>query len=76
MDGKSAILPFVGRRDDLERLLETWNRAARGRGSFAFVGGEAGIGKSRLVLELSRAVEERGGRVLVGFTSSPESMPY
>lgn len=76
MDGKSAILPFVGRRDELERLLETWNRVARGRGSFAFVGGEAGIGKSRLVLELSRAVEDRGGRVLVGFTSAPESMPY
>ena len=72
----SAVLPFVGRRDEMERLLETWTRVARGRGGCAFVGGEAGIGKSRIVLEFARAVEERGGRVLVGTTSSPEAIPY
>lgn len=71
-----AVLPFVGRRDEMERLLESWSRAARGRGTCAFVGGEAGIGKSRMALELAHAVEERGGRVLLGTTSSPEGVPY
>ncbi len=73
---ESAILPFVGRRSEMERLLETWSRVARGRGACAFVGGESGIGKSRLVYEFAHAVEDRGGRVLVGATSSPEAVPY
>ena len=72
----SAVLPFVGRRDEMDRLLETWGRAARGRGACAFIGGEPGIGKSRIALELAHAVEERGGRVLFGATSAPEAQPY
>jgi DNA-binding SARP family transcriptional activator/predicted ATPase len=72
----SALLPFVGRRSEMERLLETWSRVARGRGACVFIGGEAGIGKSRLVAEFAQAVEERGGRVLIGVTSSPETVPY
>jgi DNA-binding SARP family transcriptional activator/tetratricopeptide (TPR) repeat protein len=73
---EAAVLPFIGRHDEMERLLQAWSRAAGGRGTCAFVGGEAGIGKSRLALELAHAVEERGGRVLVGATSSPEAIPY
>jgi DNA-binding SARP family transcriptional activator/predicted ATPase len=70
------ILPFVGRHDEMERLLETWTRVSRGHGGCVFVGGETGIGKSRLVWEFAHAVEDRGGRVLVGATSSPEAVPY
>ncbi len=73
---RAATLPFVGRRAELERLLEAWSRVARGRGTFVFVGGEAGVGKSRLSVEFAHAVEERGGRVLIGSTGSPEAMPY
>ena len=71
-----SLLPFVGREDELSRLLDGWNRAARGRGGIALVDGAPGIGKSRLVAELARAVEERGGRVLAGTTGFPEAMPY
>ncbi len=70
------ILPFVGRHDEMERLLETWSRVIHGHGACVFVGGETGIGKSRLVWEFAHAVEDRGGRVLVGATSSPEAVPY
>jgi predicted ATPase/DNA-binding SARP family transcriptional activator len=76
MDGRSTVLPFVGRRAEMERLLETWSRVARGRGACAFVGGESGIGKSRLALEFAHAVEDRGGRVLKGSTSLAEAVPY
>ena len=72
----SAVLPFVGRREEMDRLLETWKRATRGRGACAFIGGEAGIGKSRVASELAHAIEDRGGRVLLGTTSSPEAVPY
>lgn len=76
MAGESAVLPFVGRRGEMGRLLETWSRVARGRGACAFVGGEPGIGKSRVASEFAHAVEDLGGRVLVGTTSSPEAVPY
>jgi DNA-binding SARP family transcriptional activator/tetratricopeptide (TPR) repeat protein len=72
----AAILPFVGRRDEMDRLLQSWSHAARGRGTICFIGGETGIGKSRLVTEFARTVEERGGRVLFGVTGSPEAVPY
>ena len=70
------VLPFVGRESELAQLLECWTRAVQRRGNLAFVGGEGGIGKSRLALEFAHAVEDRGGRVLSGATSFPEAMPY
>ncbi|HEV3155566.1 MAG TPA: AAA family ATPase [Candidatus Baltobacteraceae bacterium] len=70
------LLPFVGRSAQIEILRALWDRAARGRGGFALVAGEAGIGKTRLVGELARIVESEGGRVFVGGTSVQESMPY
>jgi DNA-binding SARP family transcriptional activator len=76
LSARSAILPFVGRRTEMGQLLETWSRVARGPGACVFVGGEPGVGKSRLILEFAHAVEESGGRVLLGATSSPEATPY
>ena len=69
-------LPFVGREHEREMLHARWDRAARGFGNSLFLGGEAGIGKTRLVGETARLVEAEGGRVFSGGTSSPESSPY
>ncbi len=71
-----SSLPFVGREDELDRLLDAWSRAVRGRGGLAFIEGAPGLGKTRLMAELSHAVEERGGRVLSGRTGFPEAIPY
>jgi predicted ATPase/DNA-binding SARP family transcriptional activator len=68
--------PFVGRSAELAGLTSAWKRAARQRGQLLLVGGEAGIGKSRLVGELALVVEAQGGRVLRGTTSSPERTSY
>jgi DNA-binding SARP family transcriptional activator/tetratricopeptide (TPR) repeat protein len=68
--------PFVGRAEPLDRLSALWSRTARGNGGVAFISGVAGIGKSRLAAEFATLVRERGGRVLVGATSNPESEPY
>lgn len=68
--------PFVGRRAQLETLQAAWTRAARGRGNVVLVGGEAGIGKSRLAAELALFAGAQGGRVLRGTTPAPERIPY
>jgi DNA-binding CsgD family transcriptional regulator len=57
---------FVGRAAELEELREALAEAAAGRPSLAFVAGESGVGKTRLLTELERAARETGARVLTG----------
>ncbi|HEV3091871.1 MAG TPA: AAA family ATPase [Candidatus Cybelea sp.] len=73
---RSRPLPFVGREREIERLSEAWSRATMRRGSVVFIGGEPGIGKSRLVREFMTSIEESGGRALFGATGFPEAFPY
>jgi len=72
----TPMLPFIGRAREIASLQMHWTRAARGNGSFVLIAGEAGVGKTRLAAELARTAESQGGRVFVGATSTPESMPY
>lgn len=44
-----AVLPIVGRDEELALLLRRWREAQSGEGRAVVVAGEAGIGKSRLV---------------------------
>ena len=69
-------LPFAGREGPLERAGYLWHQAARGAGGVCFVGGEAGIGKTRFAGELALRAEEQGSRVLIGATTGPEAFPY
>ena len=48
--------PMVGRDDPLRRLLEAFAVVQAGRGRIAFVVGEPGIGKSRLLAEVRNSV--------------------
>ena len=48
-DAPSELAPFVARSQELELLEESWSQARGGRGQIALLGGEAGMGKSRLV---------------------------
>jgi DNA-binding SARP family transcriptional activator/tetratricopeptide (TPR) repeat protein len=58
--------PLIGRERDLARLAEWLDGAVAGRGRLVVLSGEAGIGKSRLVAELTAATNRRRGRVLIG----------
>jgi class 3 adenylate cyclase/tetratricopeptide (TPR) repeat protein len=59
-----ALAPLVGRRVELDMILGTLARARRNRvPQLVTVTGVPGIGKSRLVWELARALEDQPGLV-------------
>jgi tetratricopeptide (TPR) repeat protein len=57
---------FVGREDELALLSAGLERARDGRGSLLLIGGEPGIGKSRIAGEFSAWAATTGARVLWG----------
>jgi tetratricopeptide (TPR) repeat protein len=57
---------FVGRTEELARLAEAGERAAAGTPTAVLIGGEAGVGKTRLVGEVVAAARANGATVLVG----------
>ncbi len=57
---------FVGRGEELVELASALADAASSHPSLAFVAGESGVGKSRLVEELAARARENGSRVLSG----------
>ncbi|HEX4745389.1 MAG TPA: AAA family ATPase [Gaiellaceae bacterium] len=73
-----APVPMIGRDRELEVLQGIWARVREeGRAQFVTVFGPAGIGKSRLGLELATFVADQGGRVLRGrATPYGASTPY
>jgi DNA-binding NarL/FixJ family response regulator len=58
--------PLVERHVELEKLRAALDRATMGEPSLTIVAGEAGIGKTRLVLALDEVAEEFGVAVLRG----------
>jgi len=53
-----GLTPLVGRQGELDTLRERFREVRAGRGQVVFVAGEAGIGKSRLLLEFRRGLAE------------------
>jgi predicted ATPase len=66
MGGRVASPTFVGRIEELELLEAARVRAADGDPAVVLVGGEAGVGKTRLVAELTAHRATDRSRVLVG----------
>jgi DNA-binding winged helix-turn-helix (wHTH) protein/tetratricopeptide (TPR) repeat protein len=68
--------PFVGRAAELEVLRAAFERAERGRGGLVLVGGAPGVGKTRLVDELSAALAARGRTLLTRCPEGADAPPY
>jgi hypothetical protein len=58
--------PFVGRDRELDVLHRSLHEAAQGHGSLVLIGGEPGIGKTRLADQVLSRAREDGLRVLIG----------
>ena len=68
---------LVGRQTEISLLEDALLAALRGDGGVVIVGGEAGMGKTRLVTELASRARRRGTVVLSGACSEAElSLPY
>ena len=55
-------MPLVGRKTEWEQLRDCWHRVGAGAARFALIGGEPGIGKSRLAEELFTFCHGAGAR--------------
>lgn len=67
---------FVGRDDELNILADALQMATTGRGSAWLVGGESGVGKSRLLDELRTLALVEGALVLKGQATMSLGTPF
>jgi class 3 adenylate cyclase len=59
-----GLTPFVGREGELDQLRQALSRAAGGQGQVVAIVGEPGVGKSRLVWEVTHSHRIHGWLVL------------
>ena len=76
LEGRGPHSPFVGRAAEREKLAAAWRAALVGERQLAFVFGEPGIGKTRLVAEFARGLHEQGAEVLWGRSFEEALTPY
>ncbi|GAA3829404.1 helix-turn-helix transcriptional regulator [Sphaerisporangium flaviroseum] len=68
---------LIGRASELDRLVGVLDAAAAGQAGAAVIGGDAGIGKTRLVTELVSRARAQGFAVLIGQCAElGDSLPY
>ena len=76
---KSALpaerTPFVARDTELAELRRALDQMLLGQGSIILIGGEPGVGKTRLVRELQREAHQRGCITLTGHCYEMEGSP-
>ena len=78
LSGVVAGPALVGRRAELDVLRSSLQAASDGQPVTVVVGGEAGVGKTRLVAEFAAEAAESGARVVVGqcVELGGEGLPY
>ncbi|WP_317135598.1 ATP-binding protein [Nonomuraea phyllanthi] len=66
MRGRSVSPVFVGREEELAALSESLDEARKGTVTAVLLGGEAGVGKTRLVQRFAEQCQAGGAHVLFG----------
>ena len=67
--------PFVGREGERAELRRCLNQVTRGRGALVMIGGEPGVGKTRLAEEVLLEARQRGLLSLTGHCYEMEGAP-
>ncbi|MFE7193195.1 AAA family ATPase [Kitasatospora sp. NPDC057541] len=76
---QTSVSPvFVGRDPELTDLMDALHRAGRGEPQTVLIGGEAGVGKTRLLEEFLRRADDRGVLTTDGgcLEIGAEGLPY
>ena len=68
--------PFVGRQAERDKLTSRLDEVSQGRGALALIGGEPGVGKTRLSEELLADARERGMLTFTGHCYEEGSAPF
>ncbi len=72
--------PFVGREAERAELTAFLDQVAGGRGALVMIGGEPGVGKTRLAEELMAQARQRGLLTLMGrcyeMEGAPPNIPF
>ncbi|HZL94980.1 MAG TPA: protein kinase, partial [Vicinamibacterales bacterium] len=77
MAGRSGLTEFTGRDHELASVVEAFEDVRSGCGRFVTVTGDAGLGKSRLLLEFRRTLDPSLSTLLIGRCSSyAQATPY
>lgn len=77
MAGRTARTALIGRSGELDRLIGVLDAAVSGLAGVALIGGDAGIGKTRLVNELRERARDQGFTVLSGQCAElADALPY
>ncbi|MFI7706669.1 ATP-binding protein [Nonomuraea sp. NPDC049480] len=66
MRGRYVSPVFVGREEELAALSESFDEARKGKVTAVLLGGEAGVGKTRLVQRFTERCAADGAHVLLG----------
>lgn len=67
---------LVGRRSEISRLVDRWQRSVGGQQQAVFIGGEPGIGKSSLAQVLATMAGREQAATLVGRCDEHLTVPY
>jgi len=67
--------PFVGREVERAELRRCLDQVAGGHGALVMIGGEPGVGKTRLAEELMAEAQQRGMTALIGHCYEMEGAP-
>src|SRR5205807_1132102 len=68
---------FVGRESQLETLRESLSQACEGHGRIITIGGEPGVGKTRLASEIALEAWNSGAQLFFGRCyEQSETLPY
>jgi len=67
---------IFGREAEMERFSAMLDKASCGEGRAVVIAGEPGVGKSRLVAEVTRAAKKKGFNIIEGGFSQDSARPY
>ena len=67
----AGLTPFVGRAKEMATLKDAFDKALSGQGQVIGIVGEAGVGKSRIILELTQLIPTLPSSRAIASTTGP-----